>query len=149
MTFFRRRGPHHPRVKQAPPRESATPGNRNEYHPMELRPPPFFFLLLLSSLELSSPNVYDPEDEPASRKADVRLPGKGNSNSHGARPAHLIITMIKWIRTSRLSIEKYLRVEICRESSSQWSTRHRAPPETLVFFFWSILSSHNVITKWF
>ena len=34
----------------------------------------------------------------------VRLPGKGNSNSHGARPVHLIITMIKWIRTSRLSI---------------------------------------------
>ena len=35
------------------------------------------------------------------RKVDVRLPGKGNSNSHGARPVHLIITMIKWIRTSR------------------------------------------------
>ena len=33
------------------------------------------------------------------RKVDVRLPGKGNSNSHGARPVHLIITMIKWIRT--------------------------------------------------
>ena len=38
-------------------------------------------------------------------KVDVRLPGKGNSNSHGARPVHLIITMIKWIRTSRLSIK--------------------------------------------
>ena len=35
---------------------------------------------------------------------DVRLPGKGNSDSHGARSVHLIITMIKWIRTSRLSI---------------------------------------------
>ena len=34
------------------------------------------------------------------RKVDVRLPGKGNSNSHGARPVHPIITMIKW--TSRL-----------------------------------------------
>ena len=42
------------------------------------------------------------------RKVDVRLPGKGNSNSHGARPVHLIITMIKWIRTSRLSIKKSL-----------------------------------------
>ena len=31
----------------------------------------------------------------------VRLPGKGNSNSHGARPVHLIITVIKWIRTSQ------------------------------------------------
>ena len=36
-------------------------------------------------------------------KVDVRLPGKENSNSHGARPIHLIITMIKWIRTSRSS----------------------------------------------
>jgi len=35
------------------------------------------------------------------RKVDVRLPGKGNSNSHGARPVHRIITMIKLIRTSR------------------------------------------------
>jgi len=31
------------------------------------------------------------------RKADVRLLGKGNSNSHGARPVHLIITMIRWL----------------------------------------------------
>ena len=43
-----------------------------------------------------------------SRMVDVRLPGKGNLNSHGARPVHLIITMIKWIRTSRLSIKKSL-----------------------------------------
>ena len=40
-----------------------------------------------------------------SRKVDVRLPGKGNSNSHGARPVLLIITTIKWMRTSRLSIK--------------------------------------------
>jgi len=44
------------------------------------------------------------------RKVDVRLPGKGNSNPHGARPVHLIITMIKWIRTSRLSIKNSLTV---------------------------------------
>jgi len=42
------------------------------------------------------------------RKVDVRLPGKGDSNSHGARPVHLIITMTKWIRTSRLSIKNSL-----------------------------------------
>ena len=29
------------------------------------------------------------------RKVDVRLPGKGNSNSHGARPVHQTIPMIK------------------------------------------------------
>jgi len=44
------------------------------------------------------------------RVVDVRLPGKGNSNSHGARPAHLIITTIKWFRTSRLSIKNSLPV---------------------------------------
>ena len=38
-------------------------------------------------------------------KVDVRLPGKGISNSHGARPVHLSITMIQWIRTSRLSMK--------------------------------------------
>jgi len=32
---------------------------------------------------------------PFTRKVDVRLPGKGNSNLYGARPVHLIITMIK------------------------------------------------------
>ena len=42
------------------------------------------------------------------RKVDVRLPGKGDSNSHGARPVHLIISMIKWIRASRLSIKNFL-----------------------------------------
>jgi len=30
----------------------------------------------------------------------------GSSNSRGARPVHLIITMIKWTRTSRLLIQK-------------------------------------------
>jgi len=44
------------------------------------------------------------------RKVDVRLPGNGNSDSHGARPVHLIITMMKWIRTSRLSIKNSLSV---------------------------------------
>ena len=43
-----------------------------------------------------------------SRKVDEKLPGKENSNSHGARPVHLIIMMIKWIRTSRLSIKNSL-----------------------------------------
>ena len=37
------------------------------------------------------------------RKVDVRVPEKGNSNFHGARPVHQIISMIKCSRTSRLS----------------------------------------------
>jgi hypothetical protein len=40
-----------------------------------------------------------------SRKVDIRLPGKGVSNSHGARPVHLIFKTIKLIRTSRMSIK--------------------------------------------
>ena len=47
------------------------------------------------------------EQDWGARKVDVRLPGKGSSNSHGARPVHLIIT-IRWIRTSRLSIKNSL-----------------------------------------
>ena len=42
------------------------------------------------------------------RKVDTRLPGKRNLNSHGARPVHLIIAMIKWIQTSRLPIKNSL-----------------------------------------
>ena len=45
------------------------------------------------------------------RKVDVRLPGKGNLNSHVARPVHLIITLIKWIRTRRLSIQNSLSLQ--------------------------------------
>ena len=60
-----------------------------------------------------------------SRKVDVKIPGKGNSTSHGARPVHLIITMIEWIRTSRLpandscsraagiSLSVYLALSLC------------------------------------
>ena len=49
--------------------------------------------------------IFHPYHQHA-RKVDVRLPGKGNSNSHGARPVRPIITMIKWIRTSRLPVKK-------------------------------------------
>jgi len=47
----------------------------------------------------------DPDVRMLTRKVDGRLPEKKNSNSHGARPVHLIIMMIQWIRTSRLSIK--------------------------------------------
>ena len=51
-------------------------------------------------------------------EVDVRLPGKENSNFHGARPVYLIIPMIKWIRTSRLSIKNSLSLvgrDLCQE----------------------------------
>ena len=40
-----------------------------------------------------------------SRKVDIRLPGKGNSNPHGARPVH---QNHRWIRTRRVSINNSL-----------------------------------------
>ena len=70
-------------------------------------------LSLLACLHLV--HLYG-EVAPESRKVDVRLPGKVNSNSHGARPVHLIITMIKWIRTGRLSIKTSL--SLCPSSCS-------------------------------
>ena len=51
------------------------------------------------------------------RKADVRLPEKGNSRSHGARPVHLIIKMIQWFRASRLSIKDSFTVGFCNPDS--------------------------------
>ena len=39
---------------------------------------------------------------------DVRLPGKEDSNSHGARLVHLVTTMMKWFWNSRLSINNSL-----------------------------------------
>ena len=45
------------------------------------------------------------------RKVDVRLPGKGNSNTHGARPDHLIVTIMKWFWTSSLSIKNSLSLQ--------------------------------------
>ena len=42
-------------------------------------------------------------DEDDSCQRHVRQPGKGNSKSHGARPVHLIISMIKWIQTTVLA----------------------------------------------
>ena len=65
-------------------------------------------------------------------KVDVRLPGKGNSNFHGARPVHQIITMIKWIRTSRLSIKNSL--------SGRWRGRANAEAAGAgLFFFFCII----------
>ena len=60
------------------------------------------------------------------RKVDVRLPEKGNSNSHGTRPVHQIITMITWIRTSRLSIKNSLFRYTCSAAiASSWAASLR------------------------
>ena len=75
------------------------------------------------------------------RKVDVSLPEKGNSNSHGARPVHLIITMIKWIRTSRLLIKNPLSA-----CAFQWS---RTPTCTCILFptiFFPTVSSSDAFS---
>jgi hypothetical protein len=59
----------------------------------------------------------------------VTLSGRGNSNSHGARPVHLITTMIKWIRTSRLSMKNFLSQVGCRYKVLSLSLMGCNPPE--------------------
>jgi len=46
----------------------------------------------------------------ATRKVDIKLPGKGHSSSHGASRSIKIISMMKWIRASRLSRQNSLSV---------------------------------------
>jgi hypothetical protein len=55
-----------------------------------------------------TPSVSHARAPHRSGLVDVRLPGKGNSNSRCARPVHLIITMSKWFRTSSSSTKKSL-----------------------------------------
>ena len=54
---------------------------------------------------------------------DVRLPGKGNSNSHGARPVHLIITITKC--TSRLPIKNSPSGSGSKASDQHFGARRR------------------------
>jgi len=62
--------------------------------------------VLFSIVEMS--HSIDVDCWQGTGKVDVRLPVKGDSKSHGARPVHPIITAIKWIWTSRLSIKNSL-----------------------------------------
>ena len=50
----------------------------------------------------------DSNKRESTRKVDVRLPGEGNSNSHGAWLVHQSISMIKWIRTIQSSLKNSL-----------------------------------------
>jgi len=61
------------------------------------------------------------------RKVDVELPGKVNSNSHGARPVRLIISMIKW--TSKLSIKNSLTGTLSQNAWKADTSRSMAEPE--------------------
>ena len=76
---------------------------------------------------------FSPGLPPEWKKVDVRLPGKGNQNSYGERPIHLIITMFRWIRTSRLSTRTFsLQGAVFRNSSLGFRI---PPPSTFVESF--------------
>ena len=77
--------------------------------------------------------------EPVPRKIAIRLPGKGKSNSHGARPVHHFISMIKWIRTIGLSIKNSLSQQLCCMSCMALgrfkALRARVAPPSMVSIF--------------
>jgi len=76
---------------------------------------------------------YEPATEPLHISAHQGLeenPGKGNPTPHGARPVHPIITMLKWIRTKRLSVKNSL----CKKVKKPWSRRLRIAQTLFVFF---------------
>jgi len=67
------------------------------------------------------------QDGPAagSRGSGGVQEGSGGLNSHDARPAHLIITTVKWIRTSSLSIQNSLSLHPAGASHGQGEGRVR------------------------
>jgi hypothetical protein len=73
---------------------------------------------------ISSVGALDPN---SSRKVDGRLHGKGNSNSHGARPVLPIITMINRIRTRRLSTKNSLSSDSWRGGTTERSPHSLGP----------------------
>jgi len=72
---------------------------------------------------------HEVKRRPQMRKVDKRLPGRGNlnSNSHGAKPVHQIISTIKWIRTSKMPIKNSLSLSLSNEGPKGGGTR--APNE--------------------
>ena len=91
----------------------------------------------------------DADDSSCGRKVDIRLPGKGNSSSHGARPVHQIILMIKWIRTSRLSIKLSLSSTLTVEEEARAEApdhgRRHCPPEKEFFIDNLLVRIHLII----
>ena len=63
------------------------------------------------------------------RKVDVRLPVKGNSNSHGARPVRKIISMLHWIRTGRLSIKNSPPMKVNGVGGRGWHRTREGRPD--------------------
>jgi len=85
------------------------------------------------------------------RKVDIRLPGKGNSHSHGARPVHLTITMIKWIRTSMLAIKIYLSARFilffCTRRGLYTTCMHCITRQRYMYALYNSITIHVCITR--
>jgi hypothetical protein len=62
------------------------------------------FMVALAKMGVKTPDAGLVE----AMQVDIILPGKGNLNSHGARPVCQNHLDDKWIRTSRLSIKNSL-----------------------------------------
>ena len=83
---------------------------------VKLTPPPARDWYFIAEQPAPAPHLAHPEGcaallidiYSAVKQVDVKLSAKWNSNSDGARPVHLIITMIEWFRTSGLSRKKSL-----------------------------------------
>ena len=95
------------------------------------------------------------------RKVDVRLPEKRNSDFHGVRPVHLIITMMKWIWTSRLSTKKSLslctghvlekaRVQEIVQEMVQYTVQYMVQYMVRIWFStWFIYILQCMVRRWF
>jgi len=83
-------------------------GGSAESQQIDCYSPRFRFLMASWAPSETLRRLYMGASAEGGRLPAMPVAGCGNSNSHGARTVHLIITMIKWIRTSRLSIKNSL-----------------------------------------
>ena len=84
----------------------------------------------------------------ATRQVDVRLPGKGNSNSHVTRPVHRAITMMRWFRTSRLPITNSLSRTRLDHSFYGLRVKKQKPVGRSTTFAWAHSSPGNGPRLW-
>jgi len=89
--------------------DSGSVPNKSIFSPRETSPSCLDPRVQLQRVKVRDQNSKSPRAKWSDKiRVGQRQGSDGDSNSHGARPVHLIITMIKWIRTSRLSIKNSL-----------------------------------------
>ena len=88
-------------------------------------------------LQVRTAEAHHLFDHRGSRKVNIRLAEKENSNSHGAKSVHQIISMIQLIRASRLSfkLSLWLRLITCSivlEAAKHFNLRNTDTSRQLV-----------------